>query len=425
MKKLLIILLTLSVFVGLFANKVPIPTFDLSPTAVITGSTSQNRDMWDILYYFNASAAAMPGVETDGTNIYTTTWNAGTFTRYEMDGTIIGDFTVTGASNVRDMAYDGTYFYGSAATNTIFIMDLVNETLIGTIPVSCAGVTGVRHIAFDPELDGGNGGFWVGNWSELGAITMAGAQIFGNVPNPDNLYGSAYDPWTEDGPYLWLFSQGGGGNDIHQFDIATQSLTGVVHDASDLPGNTGLMAGGLATFVNDSGVFCMLASIQQDPNLIGVYEIAITADPTAPGAPTAVMVTPDAGGALEAVIDWVCPSIDVAGDPLTDLDEIEVYRGETLIYTDSSPTIGGAGSYTDSAVPASDIYTYSVVGINTAGEGIPASVTVWVGEEYCTATIYKIPSCFTWIIITHNVYIKQSTCSKPNCIRFSNTTVTY
>ena len=208
MKKLLLILLTLTVFVGLFANKIQTPTYELSPTANITGAASQNREMWDILFTFNTSAVSMPGTETDNVNIYTTTWNAGVFSRYEMDGTYLADFSIGGVSNIRDMAYDGTYFYGSPASMTIYIMDLANESLIGTIPVTCSGVTGVRHIAYDPGLDGGNGGFWVGNWAEFGAIAMDGSQIYGNIAGiSDSSYGTAYDPWTAGGPYIWNFKQ--------------------------------------------------------------------------------------------------------------------------------------------------------------------------------------------------------------------------
>ncbi len=388
MKKLLLISLTMLICVSLFAEKypdakIPAPTYELSPTANITGAASQNREMWDILFTFNASAVSMPGTETDNVNIYTTTWNAGVFSRYEMDGTYLADFSIGGVSNIRDMAYDGTYFYGSPASMTIYIMDLANEALIGTIPVTCSGVTGVRHIAYDPGLDGGNGGFWVGNWAEFGAIAMDGSQIYGNIAGiSESSYGTAYDPWTAGGPYIWNFKQIGSGAEIHQFDIATQTLTGVTHDASDIPGFiAGSIAGGLATYVNSSGIFCMLTNIQQETNLIGVYEIAITADPSAPGLPTDVVVTPDVVGALEADIDWVCPTLDVSGNTLTDLDEMRVYRDGILIYTDTSPTIGGAGSYLDPTVPAAGFYIYSVVGYNDLGEGLPVSVTVWVGED--------------------------------------------
>ena len=392
MKKLLVILLTMLVCVGLFAEKVPAPTYELSPTANINGAVAPNREIWDILNVFDCSAPSHPGTETDGINIYTTAWNAGTFSRYDMDGVHLGDFAIAGVSNIRDMAYDGTYFYGSPATNTISIMDLANETLIGTIPVSCAGVTGVRHIGFDPELDGGNGGFWVGNWNELGAITMSGAQIHASMANPNDLYGSAYDEWTDGGPYLWLFAQTNAGAVLYQFDIAALATTGVTHDASDIPGFNAGIAGGLATYVNDDGLFVMLTNIQQSPNIVGVYEIAITADPAAPGTPTDVVVTPDAGGALEALVDWTCPTLQVNGDPLTDLDEMRVYRGDDLIYTDTTPGIGAPGSYLDVSVLLAGQYVYKVVGYNDFDEGIPATVTVWVGED--------IPEAVTGLTLT-------------------------
>ena len=105
------------------------------------------------------------------------------------------------------------------------------------------------------------------------------------------------------------------------------------------------------------------------------------ADPEAPGAPTDVTFVADAGGALEVQIDWVCPTLNYGGTALTDLDEMNVYRDGILIYTDSSPTIGGAGSYLDVAVPSSDFYEYSVEGFNSFGEGIPVAGILWVGED--------------------------------------------
>jgi len=369
--------------ISLSANKVSTQTSDISPTNITNDYTSPNRDMWDILYTFETTELGMPGVETDGINIYTTKWEGNTFTRYDMDGSNQNNFSITGVSNIRDMAYDGTHFYGSAANMSIFVMDLTNEILVNTIAVSCVGVSGVRHIAYDPVLDGGNGGFWIGNWDELGAITMSGAQIHASMTNPGNLYGSAYDPWSDGGPYLWLFSQGGSGAVLHQFNIADLATTGITHDASDIPGasTTNLMAGGLATYLNDNGVFIMLANLQQDPNIVGVYEIVVTVAPTAPGIPTDMVVTPDAGGIIEAIIDWVCPDLDVAGDLLTDLDEMRIYRDGVLIHSDTNPTIGGSGTYIDTSVPVSDNYTYIVVGFNDADEGFPASVTAWIGED--------------------------------------------
>lgn len=375
MKRLFVVICTIFVIIfNLYSNQEISP--DLRKTHFV-----QSDEIWDILFTFETSAEAMPGIETDDENIYTTTWNSNVFSRYEMDGTYLEDFTIDGVAMVRDMTYDGTYFYGSAVNMNIFIMDLANETLIGSIPVICAGISGVRHIAFDPELDNGDGGFWIGDWEELGAITMAGNQIYTNMTNPGNLYGSAYDPWSEEEPCLWLFSQNGNGAVLHQFDIADLSLTGVTHDASDIPGYIGGTAGGLATYITNDGVFAMLANIQQVPNLIGVYEIAFTANQNAPDQPTNFSVEPDVSGALEAQLSWINPAVCVNGNPLTELSELHVYRNESLIYIDTIPVIGEPYSYLDSSVPASGLYTYIVVCYNSFGPGIPAEETVWVGED--------------------------------------------
>ncbi|HPR18892.1 MAG TPA: choice-of-anchor J domain-containing protein, partial [Candidatus Cloacimonadota bacterium] len=89
---------------------------------------------------------------------------------------------------------------------------------------------------------------------------------------------------------------------------------------------------------------------------------------------------PNAGGALEALITWICPSTQVNGDPLTDLDEMQVLRDDVLIYTDTNPTIGGTGIYTDMGITTAGTYTYTVVGVNDAGTGIPVSVTAIIGS---------------------------------------------
>lgn len=195
-----------------------------------------------------------------------------------MDGTFIETFTIEGVSKIRDLTYDGTYFYGSDASSskTIYIMDLANKTLIGTIPVTCTGVSGVRHIAYDPTLDGGNGGFWVGNWDELGAVNMTGAELVASTVTLDDCYGIAYDPYTSPtNPCLWLFKQPDGNKAIfYQFDINTMSMTGVTHDCSDAPGYiTGDGIAGGACLYTSGGIAYLVGNIQQEPNLIVVYEL--------------------------------------------------------------------------------------------------------------------------------------------------------
>jgi flagellar hook capping protein FlgD len=382
MKKILITLSIVLVCLVLSASN-EYSIFDISPNARINGNTTPNDDMWDINTVFNTSANSMPGIETDGTNIYSTTWNSNTFSRYDMDGVHQADFTISDVSNIRDMAYDGSHFYGGSVAMTIYIMDLANENLEGTISVNCSGITGVRHIAYDPELDNGNGGFWIGNWNELGAIKMDGSQIYPYIPDvSSSCYGSAYDEWTEGGPYLWLFFQNGSGAEIHQFEIATQSLTNVMHDATDIPGyEPGSIAGGLASYYSNAGDFILIANIQQDPNLVGLYELVAIGDPSRPGIPTNVNAIANEDGLLEATIEWTCPDLNVIGGSLTELLEMRVYRDEILVYTDINPTIGQQGSYLDDQITNSGMYVYRIAGYNQFGEGVSDQVELWIGED--------------------------------------------
>ncbi|RLC56456.1 MAG: hypothetical protein DRH89_05645, partial [Candidatus Cloacimonadota bacterium] len=291
MKKYFLIMLLVTVCVGLLANE------SVSPIKISNDSSIASRDMWDILNTFETSLGSMPGIETDGVNIYTSTWDTGMFTRYDMNGVILGDFSIAGVSDIRDMAYDGTYFYGSPASTTINIMDLANETLIGTIPVTCTGVTVVTHIAFDPELDGGNGGFWLGDLNTFGAVTMDGSEIHSNLTLPGFVWGSAYDPWTAGGPYIWLLVQEGPYSTLHQFEIETLSLTGVTHDVSGA--TVPVSSGGLATYVNDDEIFVMLVNLQQSPNLVGVLEIA---EATPPGYIEGTVTLDGGTGDVQSVV---------------------------------------------------------------------------------------------------------------------------
>jgi len=351
-------------------------------------ATNTVRAQWDVLFTFPALEAASPGIETDGTNFYTTTWNAGNFHRYDMDGSNGVTFTIPGVSNVRDMAYDGQYFYGAAADMNLFQMDLANETLVSTITATCTGITGIRHIAYDPNLDGGNGGFWIGNWGELGAIKMDGSELVPNISGNVSCYGSAYDPWTDpSNPKLWLFQQAGGSNAVFaEFDINSQTFTGVTYEA-----NPSELAGGACSY-EANGVFILVGNIQTVPNTVIGYELAYTADPSAPAAPENFTAVPDATGAFTVQLDWTNPSLDGAGNALTELTSIDVYLDSdpNPIYTNNSPVIGGAESYTATLTSGGN-HTFKVVGSNSFGTGIPATATVFVGVDVEVSDISGIP----------------------------------
>jgi len=138
------------------------------------------------------------GVETDGNFIYTSLWNGTEFCKYAPDGSYLGTFSIPGVAAVRDMAYDGTYFYGSAASTLIFEMDFTTLSLISTF----IAPTATRAIAYDDLEDG----FYGNNWSTPIVLYDRTGATINTIPTAgdESYYGFAFDPWQN---YLWGYSQ--------------------------------------------------------------------------------------------------------------------------------------------------------------------------------------------------------------------------
>ncbi len=234
--------------------------------------------MWDVLLQIDVSAVSgasgNAGAEFDGSSFYTTRWASNLIHEYSITGTLIREFSVAGVTGTRDLAYDGTYFYGGSASTQIRQMDFTTNTLIGTIP----SPVNVRNIAYDSDLDA----FWVSDWStNIVCVSRAGAVLHTIAPNPSisSNYGSAYDNVTPGGPYLYLFSQGTGAGTpqlIHQIQLPSGTPTGVTHDVmSDVGlGNTGAIAGGLFSMTDyATGFFTIGGLLQGVPDELFVYEI--------------------------------------------------------------------------------------------------------------------------------------------------------
>ena len=248
------------------------PSVEYSPIlSTISGNTT--RSAWDLLSSFNVENAGEQGIVTDGNYIYTCFWNAaGQFGKYDLDGNLIETFTIAGVGGIRDLTYDGTYFYGGAGSSDLYQIDLASQTLVSTITTS---VSAIRHCSYDPQNDG----FWVGNWSDLYLVDRTG-NIVVTGPEISNTYGSAYDGYSAGGPFLWLFTQASGNTGASvfaQYDIAANALTNVTVDLSsaDPDLTSDAMAGGaFGTDALVGGKFVIMANSQQQPNHVSIVEIA-------------------------------------------------------------------------------------------------------------------------------------------------------
>ncbi len=222
------------------------PMAEASPTINDIEILSKTRALFDLQFNYPATGGAASGeagAECDGTYFYTTNWSSDDFYRYALDGTFLATFTISGVGSIRDLAYDGTYFYGAAANTDLFQMDFTAgaENLVSTITAAVA----TRGVAYDNTEDG----FWANNWStDLTLYSRTGASlsafpvgVFGSY------YGLAYDNFSPNGPFLWGFSQDGSGGMLVQYDIATGTETGLIHDVVSELGIAGDLAGGLFT----------------------------------------------------------------------------------------------------------------------------------------------------------------------------------
>ena len=244
--------------------------------------TPANRDMWDLVTTFTGTSAGQQAVATDGNFIYTASWQSTptggyTFYKYDLDGTFVEGFDIVGATGIRDLTYDGEYFYGSSGATQIFCMDFTNKTLVSTI--NCSGLTS-RHLTYDPERDG----FWSGNWSTLALYDRSG-NLVQNGPAPSSAYGSAYYKDADGVEHLYLFCQPNSDCKVYDYNIATNTISSsVVYDyTNNVPGCTGI-AGGCFIGTYDSKT-CWFGNSQQDPNLIAIVELDANAGPTPPPTP--------------------------------------------------------------------------------------------------------------------------------------------
>jgi len=346
--------------VGVIAQNAPqnpsVDKCENTSLAKCSSTPDASKAMWDVQFTFTAIAAAHPAVATDGNYFYTAAWQSGydgPITRYNMDGSNPTNLTISGVSaDIRSLTYDGQYFYAGRNNTTLYKLDLTSSTLIGTVPVTCSGVSAVRHITFDPTLDNGNGGFWVGEWTSMGAITKNGTQIFPNFSGAgvSDCYGSAYDASNN---CIWLNTQRGGtGNAwIEKFDLTTHTVTQGVHNLNnEVPGGSAI--GGGAFIYKSGGKVLLAANAQVSPNVVIVYEVGTDGDP----CPAVTAVTATQFEANKVKVNWTAPTVT------TDLTNYKIYQNGVA----KGDVPAGTTTWTSGALE-SGTYTFAVEAIYSSG----------------------------------------------------------
>jgi len=230
---------------------------------------------WTVQFTHTLPSGSSAGCETDGTYFYVTIWNAGDILKFDMTGTQVGTFSIPGVTGLRDLAYDGTYFYGGNNGNVIYKMNF-NSTppsLVSTINISPGGKE-VRNICYQADSNA----FWVGGWAtNLTLINMNGnviRTINASTHGLQSTYGTAYDDVSPGGPFIWAIDAGASGTPatITQINATTGAQTGLTHVTDDIASTIG---GGLWIHPNIVPGTTTLGGVIQGTAIFG-YDLAST-----------------------------------------------------------------------------------------------------------------------------------------------------
>lgn len=195
-------------------------------------------------------------VASDCKYIYTSVHNEdGRVNKYDLNGNFIEHFYIKGLGGIRNITFDGEHFWVSTVTSYIYKVDMDAHTILEERPIS----EFARHLTYSPELDGGKGGFEVGDWQSSIYTNRIGSKI-GTGPVLKGACGTAF----YDGK-LYAFEQGGdNAYTIGIYDYKTNERIGSI----DLDKYTGLnsivsaSAGGMSIVRTPEGLTLLAVGIQ-------------------------------------------------------------------------------------------------------------------------------------------------------------------
>ncbi len=258
--KIITFVLALFFSVTLIAQFTP---FEKSPNLPEDLTITESRDTFNLQFQFPTAAfVGEYGIESDGQYIYVTQWLDDSIAQYNMNGDVLDVFVIPGVGEVRDLAWDGTYFYGSPNDYKFFVIDMANKTLINTHYTDMK----IRGMAYDNDADA----LWVSeHWSPMfyQLDKSTGATLDSLSPSGitlDAISGLAYDNQSPNGPFLWGFSQDSTGAIIIKYDIPNMTQTGNMIDVSGLASGVAYAGGLYIEWMNGMSDMTIGGMIQND-----------------------------------------------------------------------------------------------------------------------------------------------------------------
>ncbi|WP_242649273.1 T9SS type A sorting domain-containing protein [Aequorivita soesokkakensis] len=257
MKKLLILSIAFALGSGIstFAQET-----EAAPYSNGQPATENSNALFDLLTLVDAGTSTgtngLAAVIYFNDQYITTRWDATMsedFYRLDSGGVLIETFQIPGVAGVRSITTNGTSLFMGTAGAVIYEIDPGSMTIDNTINITSSAAA--RMLTYDETLDGGNGGFWIGSFSnDIASIDMDGNElsVIPAATHQTVVYGGAIDNVSPGGPFLWIHDQTGTAPSrdfVTQLNATTGVPTGVVYDFSAdgfASGATDVLAGGLA-----------------------------------------------------------------------------------------------------------------------------------------------------------------------------------
>lgn len=263
------------------------------------------------------------------------------FCQHDLDGTYRDSFTIDGLNDVWKTTTDGTYCYMiEYEKRGIFVVDIEQRQIVRMIPTA----EHVYFLEYVASLDGGKGGFIVGDPFNLYCLDMEGARIHDDIDLAETLgENNICQDITVVGDYLYIL---GNANDhirkAYQYDFATLTFTGKTFDLHDFVGEADVQE-----------AYYPRTITHYSPDNVNTYIMFV-----------------DYSGA-----DFIATSLLVEGAEISDqVAGYSLYRnGEKLTAEPLAPT---TGTYTDASIPEQgQVYQYELRAVNPEGAEAPVATT--------------------------------------------------
>ena len=323
---------------------------DANPEEKIKISSQSTLAQWDIQFAYDINGTtsvnenSLVGCEFDGEHFLVCEWGYSganqpkVVFKLDRNGSLVDQWFPTwltgGSGGLRDLAYDGEYFYGSNTDTKIYCFDVD-----GNLITSWSAPAAVRSIAYDEDNDA----FWINNWDEdLLLVDRSGSTLY-TISTPPSMYGSAWEKEYSGVPTLWIFtgtSSGGPCQVEKYFDLYDGGVNmGNQHQVSDDFEPTGIAGGLFFTDEWSPGNGTLGGIIQFSNNTLFGYEIIKEVN-TPPETPT--IDGPDNGEVgtayfytvnavdpedddIRYIIDWGDGEIDTTGYSQSGVDITQIH----------------------------------------------------------------------------------------------------